>query len=1104
MRIVRVVQRRLTLWIESRLLQIECDLKAVALIWLLVVMVPSLTIAQSDRKQDMEQCLKAQTPAQCQAALPACERVLTFLAQASVDPNVHDANGRFLNTAAWCEKQLGHYAVAEEHLRSVLTLERSFHGPVHHAVSLSLNNLAVVLQDQEKYEEAEILHRQGLAILQKLLGTEHPDVAISIDNLAVVLEHRGKYEEAEILHRQGLAILQKLLGTEHPDVATSLNNLALVLDRQGKYEAAETLHRQGLAMRQKLLGAEHSDVATSLNNLAGVLLKQGKFEAAEKFSRQGLAMRQRLLGAEHPDVATSLNDLAGVLEHQGKFEAAESLYRQGLAMRQRLLGAEHPDVATSLNNLALVLLTQGKDEMAETLLRLALEMRQKLLGVEHRSVALSLSNLAVVLAVGGKCEAAESLLRQGLERTQKLLGAEHPEVAERLGNLASVLQCQGKYEAAETLSRQGLEMQKKLLGAEHPMVARSLNNLASLLFRKGKYDSSESLYRQALAMTQKLLGAEHPDVVTSLTNLAYVLMSRGQFPDALPLFTQAAQIEENLLRTTSSETRMRTALGLVRRQEDALYGLLLEHPSDETLKRLALTTALLRKGRAAEAGTIANRLLHQSSSNRQLQEQFVRWQQVRQTREAMLYGRGGKLSPNAYHERLKELSQQADDLESQLAAQMPELRQLQPPKFDEILPAVAARLPKDGLLVEVVRATPYNFKAKGTESHWGVPHYVGMVLSADQKISVNDLGEASIVDSQVQSLLAALQNPSSAPKESAQAVYSQILKQLLPPNSQHVYLSLDGALSLVPFDALHDGTDYLLGHRSFHYLTSGRDLLRTEAQRSAQTALVLADPDFGKTVPATAETGPETFYQRLSGLQRLPGAQREAAQIGRLLASPPLIGVVAKESAIRSAHAPWVLHIASHGLFLKSQPLARPGGRGGALFGERKLVPLGELEAQPLDMRGDADSLSRSALVLAGAAQGDQAKSAAEDGLLTADEARSLDLFGTQLVVLSACDTGQGELSVGQGVYGLRRAFMVAGAETLVTSLWQVNDATTGKLMELYYQKLLKKKKGRLEGMQEAMKEMRTKYPHPYYWAPFLVIGSDGPLRPLVARPKGQ
>ena len=147
-------------------------------------------------------------------------------------------------------------------------------------------------------------------------------------------------------------------------------------------------------------------------------------------------------------------------------------------------------------------------------------------------------------------------------------------------------------------------------------------------------------------------------------------------------------------------------------------------------------------------------------------------------------------------------------------------------------------------------------------------------------------------------------------------------------------------------------------------------------------------------------------------------------------------------------------------------------------------------------MSGDTDALSRSALVLADAAQGEKAKSAAEDGLLTAEEARSLDLFGTQLVVVSACDTGQGELSVGQGVYGLRRAFLVAGAETIVTSLWPVSDAATGKLMQKYYEKLLKEKKGRLEGMQEAMKEMREKYKHPYYWAPFLVIGSDGPLRP--------
>ena len=154
--------------------------------------------------------------------------------------------------------------------------------------------------------------------------------------------------------------------------------------------------------------------------------------------------------------------------------------------------------------------------------------------------------------------------------------------------------------------------------------------------------------------------------------------------------------------------------------------------------------------------------------------------------------------------------------------------------------------------------------------------------------------------------------------------------------------------------------------------------------------------------------------------------------------------------------------------------------------------------------------MNRSALVLADVLSAYLRGGAERDGLLTADEARSLDLDGTQLVVLSACETGRGGLSAGQGVYGLRRAFLVAGAETLVTSLWRVSDDATGELMTLYYQKLLDPKKpgDRLGAMIEAMQELRGKSElhgkpgrsHPYYWAPFLVIGSDGPLRAAGSR----
>src|SRR5262249_42553379 len=140
-------------------------------------------------------------------------------------------------------------------------------------------------------------------------------------------------------------------------------------------------------------------------------------------------------------------------------------------------------------------------------------------------------------------------------------------------------------------------------------------------------------------------------------------------------------------------------------------------------------------------------------------------------------------------------------------------------------------------------------------------------------------------------------------------------------------------------------------------------------------------------------------------------------------------------------------------------------------------------------------SLSRSVLLLAGAEHADAAADASHDGLLTAEEVRSLDLWGTQLVVLSACDTGRGALWAGQGGYGLRRAFLVAGAETLVTSLWSVSDAATGELMISYYQKLVQGRRARVTAMEEAMQDMKRKRPHPYYWAPFIVIGQDGPLR---------
>ena len=224
----------------------------------------------------------------------------------------------------------------------------------------------------------------------------------------------------------------------------------------------------------------------------------------------------------------------------------------------------------------------------------------------------------------------------------------------------------------------------------------------------------------------------------------------------------------------------------------------------------------------------------------------------------------------------------------------------------------------------------------------------------------------------------------------------------------------------------------------------------------------------------------------------LPGTRQEAEALQRLLPQAQLfLGPGASKERLLHLEAPGILHIATHGFFLEDAA-APAGSRGVDSSG-----PLGGVTpVQP-----PPDPLLRSGLVLSGAGApvaeaGDTPARHLDDSLVTALELAGLNLWGTELVVLSACDTGRGDVKLGQGVYGLRRAFVVAGAETLVMSLWKVNDETTRTLMESYYRNLLAGK-GRVTALREAMLALRTQQPHPHFWAPFIAAGRDAPLRGL-------
>lgn len=312
-------------------------------------------------------------------------------------------------------------------------------------------------------------------------------------------------------------------------------------------------------------------------------------------------------------------------------------------------------------------------------------------------------------------------------------------------------------------------------------------------------------------------------------------------------------------------------------------------------------------------------------------------------------------------------------------------------------------------------------------------------------------------------------------------------------HAKQLLVSPDGALNLLPFAALLDETgEYLAQRVDITYLTSGRDLLQFVAESPSHSrAVVVADPDYGQSETMVAHADTAVEVSRSVDLDRgglsftpLPGTAAEADTLKSLLKvnnENLLTQVQATEARLKQLHGPQILHIATHGFFLRDQAGPSPALRTSGLSQDQTPLPLRE------------NPLLRSGLALAGAnarRSGDH-----DDGILTAAEVAQMDLHGTQLVVLSACETGLGDVENGEGVYGLRRALELAGAQTQVASLWKVADDATKDLMVDYYQRLLAGE-GRSAALQEAQRTMlksKTRS-HPYYWAAFVPIGHWTPL----------
>ena len=985
----------------------------------------------------------------------------------------------------------------------------------------SLDRLGFFQYTSGDLKAGEAALRQALEIRQAKIGDDTLDYAESANDLALFCRDTGQLAEGRKLAEQAVAIRSRLLGARDPAVAESLNTLGGILALLGEYDQAIARMEEALAIHESRPSTEfREEFGTLCVNLAGTYQRVGKYGKSEELFEKGLNVLRVNPGPDHPAYSASLVGYAYLQADLGHYSAAEKLYDEAGKLLREQLGEQHPAYAAYLNNRAALYATTGNLTLAEADYRKSLELKRKLFGPDALTVGASLRNLARMVSARNR-EEGEKLFQEDVD-----LYARNPkppafDYGSALLGLAGAQRDRGELaQARETLQRAS-DTVTKGLGVKHPLYAAVLRDLGLVHQSAREYPQAEQCLRDAIAIVEESQGAYHPDLAPYLQRLAAVYEEAGDFLSAEPLYRRSLDVSDRALTDMLTIGSERNKSAVLANLEDPVPGLIAFQAKARTpeARALAFEAVARRKGRILDSVHDWGESLR-GNANPEIRRRLAQREAMVECEASLTVALGYRdLKPavvgtcaltgtelEGLYERLLHelrtswteargklalaaigvLRQHIDALEAELSRGIPQFAAvLRPPRSAEI----RARLEADEQLVELVE-----YRSR----------YGAFVLSrADLRWA--DLGPAVPIDLAVKDLFGAANDWSAArsrgEKRSADAaaqtardametLSSKLSPALLPlwqAGSVHrLRIAPDGMLNLVPFSAISDGHGHFLIERfATSYVSAGRDLATpASAGNLAANSIVIAVSPGAGARPMAAKlpsAAPIASAFRADRLERLEGAELEARDVQHWLPKATLLGEgEATEQRIKQLHRPALLHIVGHGIVrgnedCRSTPES-PGCQLATLDPAARVMNLSAIVLEEAYGRGG---------------------NSPEDGMLTALELQTLDLQGTEMLVLSQCRMADGIPSSGEGVFGMRRAAAIAGVKTSVAPLWKVDDAVERNLMDRFYREL-SAGKSRAEALRQAQLQLLKSAGAPTFleWAPVILSGDPSPLPP--------
>jgi CHAT domain-containing protein/tetratricopeptide (TPR) repeat protein len=1036
-----------------------------------------------------------------------------------LDPSVSN----HLMIAGKLLRELGDFVSAKQAYGMAVAIHRKLAPADDVELAESLNELGNVQFELGEVESSKKIHEEALSIRRRVLPKDDPEIGRTLSNLGNVQHWLGDLAAAKKSHEAGLAIRRVALPANHPEIAQSLYNLGVVLGDQRNFTQAKAVYLEALAICQESLPKNDLFTSSVLSNLGGVHVELHDLPRARQYFGGALSITWKALPKNHPKVISAIYNLGNLEFQMRNYPSARKLYEAGLQARRDSKPANLEEVADGLNKLGNAEFELRDYQAASASYQEALSICRALPKPDQLDVALYLMNLGLAKGRLWNYEAAKKCFEEALAIRRKALSPDSLLIVATLAELGSALTMLDDYTGAKKSLEEALAICLKSLPSDHLYIAHSRKSLGLLQLELADFAAARKNFEAALIILRKKLPASHPDIASCLACAGWATLRAGgdsrMAGSALMEATDSLLAESVRLSSGQAESeQLQTTEGF-----HLTFMYLIEAAIEGGVDPAAVYDRALRVKGSVTAHQFAIRLARESNEKKvvDLLEQLRIWNMLLLLQaevEAETVPQNASTRILALNRRGLGQADTRNTIERQLAL-LSRPYQEQMERESGGGDGIRSRLPERTALIDLFEYRSIRPAMPGHDEPTVQPWVAAFIIRRDRKgIGLVPLGRvidlARLADRWRSSYGSGKRPPAGEPDPALELrarVWEPIEKEL--GDAKTVLISPDGPFHGVPFSAIPGRTrgTYLLEEYRFVVLPvpqSLNDLLSpvNPKFRKPPSLLTVGEVDYNADPPQKKEDIPSPNAS-LPHFGDLPNTGPEVRRIREVFQRrfPRAVPVdLSKNNATveafftQSSRHPY-LHLATHGYFADERVGSGRGISTRSTDSRRPFV----FDSRVLDIHPGLAS----GLVFAGANHNPLTVTA-----LTALDASELDLRGVDLITLSACDTARGAMMVGQGVLGLQRSLQVAGAKTVVASLWSVQDESTALIMAEFYRNLWERNLPKGEALRQAQLKMlrgelrprgsepgdgrglrrpapAASYSEPYYWAAFVLSG---------------